>query len=670
MTASSRRPFSQSGKFGRRHEIRKLPLGEIAPFAVMAKQVANRDIGAAGIVQRGHQIRSDKTGPAGHQQHAVPCPWCRCQLCPSPARQATHDPASGEDGLSPVAALPAASEPLPQPSSGPDRKYKNESEFNMIERRIDTRPILIIPYMWIGDFVRGHTVVRVLRQRWPNRPVDLLTTRCARRWWITCRASAPASSGTCRAAGLRWPSNGVWRRCCGNGEYGTALVMPRTWKSAIAPTLAGIPERVGFVGEVRFGLINRWRWGEKALPRFIDKNAALALPDGAPLPPEWPVPQLRVPPSEIEPLAAGQRSGQRPGGGAGAGLGRRRPSAGPIMPKPRGCWPNAAWMSGWSAVPAKRRWPRRSSPPAAPRVRDLTGTDLRNGMLAMAAANVAISNDSGLMHIAAAIGHADHGHFRSDQPLSLGAAERTCRDGADHDRGALPALSPAGLHAWTTIAACATFPASDVAAIAERVLAEAGAGGEYIAMTSRLATPKPAAFLDRDGVINHDDDYMGTRERIRWMPNAAKAIRRLNDPAIRVFLFTNQSGVARGLFSEDDVNALHDWMCAELAAQGARIDDIRYCPHHPKVRSSGYLEEHHWRKPAPGMILDLMRIGRCAAKAVLSSATARPISRPRRPQACRASCSQGGDLDAFVAEVMAQPACDRPRRSCRPRHRG
>src|SRR5262249_5533590 len=80
--------------------------------------------------------------------------------------------------------------------------------------------------------------------------------------------------------------------------YATALVLPRTWKSAIAPALAGIPERVGFVGEFRFGLINQWRWGEKALPRFIDKNAALALPDGAPVPGEWPVPQLRVPPEE------------------------------------------------------------------------------------------------------------------------------------------------------------------------------------------------------------------------------------------------------------------------------------------------------------------------------------------------------------------------------------
>ncbi len=81
-----------------------------------------------------------------------------------------------------------------------------------------------------------------------------------------------------------------------------------------------------------------------------------------------------------------------------------------------------------------------------PEVRDLTGTDLRNGILAMAAASVAISNDSGLMHIAAATGHADHGHFRSHQPLSLGAAERPCRHRADHDAARLPALPAHDLH--------------------------------------------------------------------------------------------------------------------------------------------------------------------------------------------------------------------------------
>ncbi len=81
-----------------------------------------------------------------------------------------------------------------------------------------------------------------------------------------------------------------------------------------------------------------------------------------------------------------------------------------------------------------------------PRVHDLTGTDLHNGILAMAAARVAISNDSGLMHIAAALGTPTMGIFGPNQPLSLGAAERARRDGSDPDRGTMPALPSPGLH--------------------------------------------------------------------------------------------------------------------------------------------------------------------------------------------------------------------------------
>jgi D-glycero-D-manno-heptose 1,7-bisphosphate phosphatase len=179
-------------------------------------------------------------------------------------------------------------------------------------------------------------------------------------------------------------------------------------------------------------------------------------------------------------------------------------------------------------------------------------------------------------------------------------------------------------------------------------------GADSTRLSPTFLAPKPAAFLDRDGVINHDDGYLGTRERIRWMHNAAKAIRRLNETGYWVFLFTNQSGVARGYFTENDLLGLHDWMRSELAADGAVIDDIRYCPHHPEGSVKGYLENHHWRKPSPGMINDLMAhwpvkhegsfvIGDRDSDLAAGKAAGLP-----------GFLFAGGDLDAFVAEVISQ----------------
>ncbi len=116
-----------------------------------------------------------------------------------------------------------------------------------------------------------------------------------------------------------------------------------------------------------------------------------------------------------------------------------------------------------------------------------------------------------------------------------------------------------------------------------------------------------ALFLDRDGVINVDHGYVGSQDRFEWMQGARETIRHATRTGWRVFLVTNQSGVARGLYTEDDVRALLAWIAEQCRASGGRIDDFRYCPYHPDGVVEAYRRVSDWRKPAPGMLLDLIR---------------------------------------------------------------
>jgi D-glycero-D-manno-heptose 1,7-bisphosphate phosphatase len=118
---------------------------------------------------------------------------------------------------------------------------------------------------------------------------------------------------------------------------------------------------------------------------------------------------------------------------------------------------------------------------------------------------------------------------------------------------------------------------------------------------------KPAAFFDRDGVLNLDNGYVGHPDRFELVEGAARAISLCRRAGYLVFVVTNQAGVAHGLFEEKAVEALHAHMKERLAAEGALLDDVRYCPHHPEAKRIAYRKACSWRKPGPGMILDLAK---------------------------------------------------------------
>lgn len=118
----------------------------------------------------------------------------------------------------------------------------------------------------------------------------------------------------------------------------------------------------------------------------------------------------------------------------------------------------------------------------------------------------------------------------------------------------------------------------------------------------RAGMRRPAAFLDRDGVLNVDHGYAHRPEQLEWVEGAAEAVRLLNESGYYVLVVTNQSGIARGFFDEAAVKSFHAHMQDGLSALGAHIDAFYYCPHHPEGTIKPLAVRCRCRKPAPGML--------------------------------------------------------------------
>lgn len=166
------------------------------------------------------------------------------------------------------------------------------------------------------------------------------------------------------------------------------------------------------------------------------------------------------------------------------------------------------------------------------------------------------------------------------------------------------------------------------------------------------ALRRPALFLDRDGVLNHDHGHVGSIERFDWIDGAREACALATRAGHHVFIVTNQSGVARGFYDEAAVHHLLGWMRGHILAAGGTIDDYRFCPFHPEAPLPAYRRASDWRKPAPGMINDLI------ARWQLDPAHCQLIGDQPTDLAAAAAAGiaahhfPGGDLASFVASLL------------------
>ena len=159
-------------------------------------------------------------------------------------------------------------------------------------------------------------------------------------------------------------------------------------------------------------------------------------------------------------------------------------------------------------------------------------------------------------------------------------------------------------------------------------------------------------FLDRDGVLVREMNYLRDPSQLSVLPGVPQALKALRAAGFKLIVVTNQSGVARGYYEEHHVVALHRWMAEQMALIGAHIDAFEYCPDHPEGTVARYRRVSDRRKPAPGMITDL------AQRFPVDLTRSMVIGDKDSDMAAAGAANihsfkfSGGDLDEFIQKVL------------------
>lgn len=165
---------------------------------------------------------------------------------------------------------------------------------------------------------------------------------------------------------------------------------------------------------------------------------------------------------------------------------------------------------------------------------------------------------------------------------------------------------------------------------------------------------RPAIFFDRDGVLNSDNGHVGTLDRFEWTAGALDAIALANARGYYVFIVTNQAGIAKGHYSLDDYRHLSRHIHERVAEHGGHIDDERFCPDHPEGTVEAYRRVSDWRKPAPGMILDLLDKWPVDVAGSLMIGDNETDMAAARAAGINGHLFIGGRLDVFLIDLLNQ----------------
>jgi len=477
------------------------------------------------------------------------------------------------------------------------------------------RRLLVRVPNWVGDVIHSLPALVALRARFPGAELTVLARGEAGS--VLSHHPAVDRVVTYQAArGLNQLRRLRETACRLRGEsYDLAVLLPNSFESAWLIRWAGIPRRYGFDTDGRSWLLTDPQPCSVETRRLHQADYYLALLTGLGITSRRNWQQLEPTATErataMEQLAG---SGWKRGPlialcpGAGFGSAKRWPLERYLSLARRLAESHDATLMILGG-PAERPMGGALIATLGERGIDLTGrTTLREALALLSMASVAVSNDSGLLHLAAAAGTPAVALFGPTDPHRTGPTVSTPSSVSILRKPV--ACSPCELRECPIDHRCMTWLHPDDAYEAvRRFITSGGPSGvdeSSIACSPQnkpwsgdapipRAAPVPVVYLDRDGTLNRDIGYLCDPDQLELLPGAGAALRALQDAGVRTVIVTNQSGVARGALTEARLEEVHQRLLRLLKAEGAAVEAIYYCPHHPDDRC-------RCRKPETGLI--------------------------------------------------------------------